>query len=261
MARLPDGRLVGPLRKFASMGSALCFPVEAMYFYTVCVVALLKDRKLSATPSNIFKVTRSLYVYGDDIIVDVTNAITVLDHLRKYNCKVNSNKTFVSGSFRESCGVDAYKGYQVTPVYLRKTRPENRQQASQIISWTASLNLFYLKGYWNTVQFMAKCLERIIGPLPYVSETSEALGRISFLGFESIGRWNQDLQRNEINALVPRPIHRTDVIEGYAALTKCFLGLAAAPQKGTIASQECSKLEQSALHGAVTLKRRWTQPH
>jgi len=247
MAQLPDGRLVGPLEKFASMGSALCFPVEAMYFYTVCVVALLKSQNLSLTSRNVFNATRSLYVYGDDIIVDTTNAAAVLDHLQKYNCKVNLNKTFVSGSFRESCGIDAYKGYQVTPVYLRATHPENRQQASQIISWVATANLFYLKGYWHTTQFMVNHLERIIGSLPYVSETSEALGRISFLGFESIGRWNSDLQRNEIRALVPRPIHRTDVIEGYAALTKCFLGLAAAPQKGTIASQECSKLEQSAL--------------
>jgi hypothetical protein len=231
MAQLPDGRIVGPLKKFASMGSALCFPVEAMYFYTLCVMALLADRHLSLTSRNVFIVTRSLYVYGDDIIVPTTNATTILAYLRKYNCKVNVNKTFVSGSFRESCGVDAYNGYQVTPVYIRSERPENRQQASRIISWMATLNLFYKKGYWRTTQLMVTLLERLIGDIPYVAETSEALGRYSYLGFESIGRWNSDLQRNEIRALTPSPVYRTDVLEGYGALTKCFLGLHSIPEK------------------------------
>jgi hypothetical protein len=253
-AQLPDGRLVAPLFKFASMGSALCFPVEAMYFYTICVMALLKDMNLSLTPRNLYTVTRSLYVYGDDIIVPSTNAVVVLEYLQKYNCKVNADKTFRSGSFRESCGIDAYDGYQVTPVYLRQTRPENKQQASQIVSWVATSNLFYKKGYWRTTQFMRNLLERIIGPLPYVSETSGALGRISYLGYRSVERWNRDLHRFEVKALVPSPVYRTDELDGYGALAKCFLGM-----EGTVSHAMPSKrlLRLSALRGAVTLKRRW----
>jgi len=260
-AQLPDGRIISPLKKFASMGSALCFPIEAMYFYTICVVALLAHSDLPITLENVYKVSRKLYVYGDDIIVPTYAANTVLDYLQKYNCKVNSNKTFVSGSFRESCGVDAFSGYQVTPVYLRRMRPENRQQASQIISWVATANLFYLKGYWRTTQFMFNKLERIIGNIPYVSKTSEALGRISYLGYESAERWNSDLQRFEIRALVPRPVDRTDHLEGYGALAKCFLGLLGRSETEPPSSQERSQLERSALHGAVTLKRRWVPPH
>jgi hypothetical protein len=279
-AQLPDGRLVSPLRKFASMGSALCFPVEAMYFYTVCVVALLKSRNLSASARNVFKVTRDLYVYGDDIIVPCANAIAVLEHLQKYNCKVNTNKTFVSGSFRESCGVDAYDGEPVTPVYLRHERPQNRRQSSQIISWVATANLFYLKGYWRTATLMFKTIERYTGSLPYVSENSEGLGRISFLGFRSIGRWNRLYQRIEINALVPSPVYRTDKLEGYGALVKCFHRMKQDEPKAHLAKSledypkrlleisdptyrwvqdpfRSAGLEQTAQHGAVTLKRRW----
>jgi len=269
-AQLPSGLVIGPLKKFASMGSALCFPVEAMYFYTVCVVALLKSKNLSVIASNIFKVTRGLYVYGDDIIVPTAYADTVLDYLQKYNCKVNSNKTFVSGSFRESCGVDAYDGVQVTPVYVHHSRPENRRQASQIISWTATANLFYLKGYWRTAQLMFNYLERVVGNIPYVSETSEGLGRISFLGYRSIERWNSNLQRFEIRALVPRPVYRTDRLEGYGALTKCFLDnsgdreVPAFNRRWSLEFnpdyQERSQLERSALHGAVALQRRWVTP-
>lgn len=260
-ASLPDGRLVGPLYKFASMGSALCFPVEAMYFYTICVMALLEGTGLSCSRKNLWEVSRELYVFGDDIVVPTRYADVVLDYLQKYNCKVNVNKTFVSGSFRESCGVDAFRGYPVTPVYLRKERPENKQQAERIVSWVATSNQFYKKGYWRTAQLMYTILESIIGNLPYVTETSSALGRISYLGYESVERWNRNLQRFEIKALVPSPVVRTDLLDGYGALTKCFLGMLTTPEKEMVASQVGSQLELTALHGAVALKRRWVTAH
>jgi hypothetical protein len=260
MAQLPDGRLVGPLRKFASMGSALCFPIEAMYFYTICVVALLKKHRLPVTQRNIFEVSRGLYIYGDDIVVPTDAATSVLDYLQKYNCKVNVNKTFVSGSFRESCGVDAFGGMEVTPTYVRQLFPENRHQAKNLISWVATANSFYKKGYWRTATFMFNHIERIIGNLPYVSETSPGLGRISYLGYESAERWNPYLHRFEIKAMVPSPVRRTDVLEGYGALTKCFLDLVRSENR-TDPLQVGSKLETSALPYAVALKRRWVPAH
>lgn len=255
-AKLPDGRLVSPLRKFASMGSALCFPVEAMYFYTICVVAILKKLNLPVTPRNIEKCTRGVRVYGDDIIVPITHADVVLDHLQKYNCKVNVNKTFVSGSFRESCGVDAFRGQSVTPTYLRKLAPENKRQYSEIISWVETSNLFYKRGYWRTARFMRKRIDRLVGPLPYVSETSPAIGYISFLGYRSVGKWNSNLQRFEIKSLVPSPVYRTDKLEGYSALSKSFRALEDS-KKGLPLSRDALSLERYALHGAVVLKRRW----
>jgi hypothetical protein len=255
-AQLPNGKIISPLRKFASMGSALCFPIEAMYFYTVCVIALLKEHNLPVTPLNIFRVTREVHIYGDDIIVPTMYATSVLDHLRKYNCKVNTNKTFGVGKFRESCGIDAYAGKEVTPVYLRKVCPENRRQSSAIISWVATANLFYRKGYWRTTDFMRKRIEALIGPLPYVSETSSALGHLSYLGYRSVERWNRNLQRFEIKGWVPTPVYRTDILEGYGALSKSLLGLEQR-ENAVPDSLDAHALERSALHGAVTLKRRW----
>jgi len=253
-AQLPDGTILS-LRKFASMGSALCFPVEAMYFYTICVMALLEAQNLPVTFRNCFSVSRNVHVYGDDIIVPATYAYAVLAHLRKYNCKVNSNKTFVTGRFRESCGIDAFHGEPVTPVYLRKMHPKNRQQADNLVSWVATANLFYKRGYWRTSQFMFKELERILGPLPYVSETSPALGRNSYLGYRSAERWNNNLQRLEIKAWVPSPVYRTDGLDGYGALMKSFQKLEDLVDPLVI--RDANHLEHSALHGAVTLKRRW----
>lgn len=253
-AKLPDGRLVSPLRKFASMGSALCFPVEAMYFYTICVVASLKAAGLSVTQRNIFKVSRCVYVYGDDIVVPSANAAIVLDHLQKYNCKVNTAKTFWSGSFRESCGVDAFYGQLVTPVYVRRMRPENLQQAQRVISWVATANLFYKKGYWRTTQFMRSKLERVVGSLPYVSETSSGLGHFSLLGYQSVERWNRQLHRFEVKTLLPSEVTKSDKLTGYGALSKCLLGLESVVTDSFPIKRQ---LELLALRGAVTLKRRW----
>jgi len=298
-AQLPDGTIISPLRKFASMGSALCFPIEAMFFYTICVVALLDSSSLSYSQRNIFKVSRRIYVYGDDIIVPNVNADVVLDYLQKNNCKVNTNKTFLSGSFRESCGVDAYAGTQVTPVYIRRTPPENKRQQQNLISWVATANLFYLKGYWQTASLMfAKC-ERYLGPLPYVRETSPVLGRYSFLGYESVDRWlnksnrssyTSNYQTPEVWGWVPSPVHRSDELDGWSALHKCLTAMAKRDKSRVsqlAVKRDCSEdltaeliscfsarasledvssvderhLIRSALHGAVTLKRRWAPAH
>jgi len=260
-AELPDGRVISPLRKFASMGSALCFPVEAMYFYTSCVVALLEVHNLPCTTANVFKVSRSVYVYGDDIIVNADDADSVLACLQRYNCKVNSNKTFVTGKFRESCGLDAYDGVPVTPVYLRHLRPKNRQSATELVSWIATANSFFQKGYWRVASFMWCTCEAILGPLPYVSKESSALGRVTFLGYRSASRWNRDYQALELKAWVPSPVYRSDSVDGYSALQKCLLSLESRPHFTNVVESvrvvDASHLERSALRGAVTLKRRW----
>lgn len=277
LAELPNGRVIGPLSKFASMGSALCFPIEAMYFYTICIVALLDAQQLSYTIRNILSVSKLVYVYGDDIIVPSTYAVIVLDYLQKYNCKVNSQKTFVTGKFRESCGVEAYLGYEVTPTYFRVLPPKHKRQAAHIISWIATANLFYKRGYWRCANSMFKTIEKLVGSIPYVSENSEAIGRISYLGYRTIGRWHDKLHRFEVKAMVPRPIYRTDKLEGYGALMKCFLkmeGKLNFPRPSLVTSSSSTDdlihsvreedplhLERTALHGGVALNHRWVSAH
>lgn len=123
-AEMPDGTVIGPLSKFASMGSALCFPVESMYFYTICVVALLKKRKLPVTTRNIYDATRCVYVYGDDIIVPSAYAMDVTAALRYCGFSLNVSKSFLSGPFRESCGGDFFCGVDVRPHFIKKVPNE-----------------------------------------------------------------------------------------------------------------------------------------
>jgi len=275
-AILPDGRVISPLHKFASMGSALCFPVEAMVFYTICVIALLKSRNLPYSYANVYDVSRDIFVYGDDLIVPTQDAIVVLDYLQRYHCKVNTSKTFVAGRFRESCGVDAYDGEEVTPTYLRHLRPKNKQQVRQLISWVATANSFYLKGYWRAASLMFCTCERILGRLPYVSPLSSALGRVSLLGYRSIDGWDGKTQSFRLKGWVPTTVYRSDNVDGYSALQKCLLSLerrtnniVGSPEfergafdalgRRRIFPQSIDKghLSRSALRGAVALKRRW----
>lgn len=261
-AKMPNGVVISPLSKFASMGSALCFPVESMYFYTICVAALLRKHNLPVSYANCYTVSRDLYVYGDDILCPTDDATTVLEYLQKYNCKVNPAKSFWSGNFRESCGVDAYNGELVTPIYLRKMRPENRRQATRIVSWVETANLFYKKGYWSTAELMWKTCERYIGHLPYVSDTSGLLGRISYLGYRSVTRWNYDYQRFEVKGWAASPVDCSDIIEGYPALQKSLLSLEGKPSGSGMAPLDATPvredhLERTERHGHATLKRRW----
>lgn len=256
-AELPNGTIIGPLRKFASMGSALCFPIESMYFYTICVVALCRAQNLPVTFSSIDKVKEDVFVYGDDIIVPSRHAEIVLDYLQQYNCKVNLAKSFWNGKFRESCGQDAYDGESVTPIYVRRLHPKNKRQVSELISFVQGANAFYKRGYWQTASYMFEHVEKILGPLPYVSETSPGLGRISYLGYRSVERWNERLHRFEVKAWTPIPVYRTDPLEGYAALQKSLSSLSG--RLDDWEARDERHLEQSAQYGAVALKRRWVQ--
>lgn len=269
-AQLPDGRIISPLMKFASMGSALCFPVEAMYFYTICIVALLDFHSLPASISNINFVGKDVYVYGDDIIVPTDSAVSVLDHLRRYNCKVNDRKTFYSGKFRESCGVDAYNGKLVTPVYINTAPPKDRRQVKEILSYVSTANHFFRKGYIETSQLLFSMVEAILGHLPPSSDSSPILGRNHDWPSRLIKRWNKKYQRLEVKCWVPSQVYRTDRLDGYAALVKCLLGLIGRngpyPEdvvwdidgyKSVIVPIDEKHLERSALYGAVAIKRRW----
>lgn len=257
-AELPSGEVI-PLKKFASMGSALCFPVEAMYFYTICVGSLLREHNLPVTWRNIFSVSRNVYVYGDDIIVPSTSAAAVIADLQKYYCKVGSAKSFWTGKFRESCGADAYDGVVVTPTYIRKMHPNDRQDVEQLISWTKTSNQFYLRGYWLTSTFMIKKVESILGELPIIGPNAPCLGKVSFQRGWTIRkpRWNPTLQRLEVKGWVTKPRKEEDVIDGYTALLKSLLILS----YGGLESVDEKHLLESVRHGTSTLKRRWTVPY
>jgi len=257
-AELPTGEIISPLLKFASMGSALCFPVESMYFYTVCVGALLEKYGLPVTFLNARWAARKVYIYGDDIIVPVDDASFIASYLQEYHCKVNTSKSFWKGNFRESCGVEAIYGYDVTPTYLRELPPGNKRCAGAFVSYVATSNLLYKRGFWRSASLIKKFIEKIFGKLPIIKDTSPAIGWVSFQNVFSSHRWNKTLHRPEVWSWSVRPVYRRDPIEGYPALLKCLLSL---ERRGNSPSEvRKDHLEKSARYRTVALKRGWSTP-
>ena len=101
-------------KKFAPMGSALCFPVMTLVHYAL-VLSIIEH----GTYTNIQDLQKRVHVYGDDIVVPSETCDDVFHWLPKFGMKLNKTKSFVKSHFRESCGIHAYNGVDVTPVYLK----------------------------------------------------------------------------------------------------------------------------------------------
>lgn len=89
--------------KFVSMGNGFCFPLETLIFASVC--------QRWSQPGDFI-------VYGDDIIVRQSVATQVIKTLWSLGFRHNSDKTFLEGPFRESCGADWFEGLDIRPLTL-----------------------------------------------------------------------------------------------------------------------------------------------
>lgn len=92
------------LNKFSSMGNGFTFPLETLIFWAI---------SRAASPSG------EVSVYGDDIICPTEFTPSVIRMLSLCGFTVNSEKSFVHGPFRESCGGDYYLGISVRPFYQK----------------------------------------------------------------------------------------------------------------------------------------------
>lgn len=169
---------VWKLKKFSTMGSACTFPVQSILFYGLAVAATLIQMRWKPSIDNIRLVGREILVFGDDMIVPADSGHVLERLLTFFNFKVNDTKTFRSGSFRESCGVDAYDGVDVTPSYLRKY-PEKRKPGS-IISAVDTSNNFFTRGWWRCADFIKRQIPQI--GIPVVDVESGQFGYKSFQG-------------------------------------------------------------------------------
>jgi hypothetical protein len=237
------------LSKFASMGSALCFPIEAIVFLTCVFLGIQDELKRPLTRSAIRRFHGKVRVYGDDIIVPVEYVFAVVSRLEAFGFKVNKNKSFWSGYFRESCGKDYYEGTDVTIVRVRHEWPSRQQDAIQVASLVSLRNQFYLRGLWQTVRFLDEQIERLI-PFPAVSFDSEALGKHSFLGHHT-EKECPELQRPMVKAACLVTKIPENPLDDYGALMKFFL------RRGDSPSPDKEHLLRSGRPDTVGIKIRW----
>lgn len=89
--------------KFASMGNGFCFPLETLIF---------------AAAARSCSTYHDLSVYGDDITLRRSEAIELIPLLKYLGFRLNLDKTFLEGPFRESCGTDWFEGLNIRPLCL-----------------------------------------------------------------------------------------------------------------------------------------------
>jgi len=245
-----DGYGVIPLTKYASMGSALTFPTEAMVFTTVVFLGIQNALKRPLTRRDLKSFVGQVRIYGDDIIIPVEFVQFVVERLETFGFRVNLNKTFYTGKYRESCGGDYYDGHDVTVVRVRTEIPSQRRNAArELVSTVALRNHFYEAGMWSTAGYLDKVIGRMI-PFPIVLSTSPALGRLSFLGF-STERTHPTLHSPLVWGCVVRSPIPVNELDGHGALLKFFL------KRGDLPFADRNHLQRSGRPVAYDTKLRW----
>ena len=259
MVNFPDGSSKRvQLMKFASMGSALCFPIEAMVFCTVVFKTIKEHHRTTPWSRLIRDMIGSVRVYGDDIIVPVEYAQSVVDNLEATGLKVNRGKSFWTGMFRESCGKEYWHGLDVTYVKLRHRLPSLQKDlkgdVESTIHTVAFRNNLFEKGWFDTVEWLDELLsKRLSGVYPVVTSTSAGLGRLSFEGPKA-ERMSRDLHKPLVRAYVVNAKSPINSIDGVPALTKVLFTQSELP------NPDEEHLFRSGRPSALRLKLRWVSP-
>lgn len=133
------------LEKFSSMGNGFTFELETLLFYAMCLAC--------ADYSD----WADISVFGDDIIVPRSIARAVIAILAYAGFTTNARKTFTTGEFRESCGVDTFAGRDVR-VFRWDSSP------SGPLAWIAVHN-----GMWRAIGDIPQSqrpLSRVVSRIP-----------------------------------------------------------------------------------------------
>lgn len=248
------GQGVISLNKFASMGSALCFPFEAMVFFTIILIGIERERgHLFRNRKDVLSFLSQVRVYGDDLITPIDSVHSIVDVLELFGARVGRHKSYWNGSFRESCGKEYYDGSDVSYVKVRRLFPSHRQHVEETVSLVSLRNQFYEFGCWKVCEWLDDKIRRLI-PFPPVESTSPALGRFSFLGYLS-EKEDEHLHRPLVKGAVLVSKAPRDKLDGPGALLKYFL------KRGNLPSLDEGHLERAGRPRSAYIKTRWVPPY
>lgn len=107
-----------------SMGCGFTFPLQTLVF--LCVIrALAREGGHSEFVS----------VFGDDCICDSSLREDIEWFAGEVDWKLNSDKSFFDGPFRESCGVDSYRGEDCRPFFIQRPPLSDLSRATSLEAW------------------------------------------------------------------------------------------------------------------------------
>jgi len=248
----PDGATIS-LKKFAPMGSALCFPVQCVVFTAISLQSyathilgkvsgedvVTEEEYSSIVKDGIHRLhgpgtpfTRRLeppLVFGDDIICDSRVTGDVISALIRLGFSVNVEKSFKgSQTFRESCGVFASSGEDVTPFHFKVPffGGYSTLNTSLYAALIDAINNLKRLGYHQASMFLRSVLVQKVGlrgRIPYTEDPNGfgILVKHKHQVPASSRRYNANWQVDEertlgIVARVPKGTSRPDNLDEYS---------------------------------------------
>lgn len=213
------------LRKFAGMGSATTFPVETLVFAAVAVAAIILDDELGDGLEEV-DIDR-IGFYGDDAIVPLEHANTVLDAYARLGFLPNYEKSYWTGHFRESCGVYSFMGVDVTPARRSRWLPNTGRDVEEVVALIEFINRAeYL--YSGTEGLRPYLPVHNVQAVPYIVNTQgpkaslirEAAG-VGWFEYNKMG----SLESHRALTVVPSRRHAPKEYDGEVLLAICLLEL------------------------------------
>jgi len=139
---LPDGETLR-YSKMSSMGNGYTFALESLIFVAIGMVTT-KDT-LGSQAERLYS---EVHIHGDDLIVPECAGFLTEHLLVSCGFQINSDKSFMSGHVKESCGTDWYRGCNMRPVFL-KAKPYNQMgllaDRNRLVRWLSlTLNGGYI---------------------------------------------------------------------------------------------------------------------
>lgn len=136
----------GAHRCFSTMGNATTFPVMSLILS--CVIAIVEREFITEwrEATGTWISLRTGTVFGDDMVVDSMIMPRVLAFLQHLGLKPNAKKTYSGVTFKESCGLDLYKGHDCTP--LRVNNVADLPIRDSVARLVTISNAAHAKGLW-----------------------------------------------------------------------------------------------------------------
>lgn len=134
-----DEEKIIELQKFASQGNGFIFELETLIFYAIAKATV--DSESNETDYLVS-------AYGDDVIVPVQFFNAVINSYQVLGFKVNTEKSYGTGLFRESCGYDTFHGIEVRPIFLKDFQ-------------------YGLEGKYEAANYVARCSRRSLSGYGY----------------------------------------------------------------------------------------------
>lgn len=123
------------LEKFSSMGNGFTFEVESLIFYTIAIACCERYGYSKDDVS----------VFGDDVILPSSVVSLYTEVCEDVGFKINKQKSYSTGYYRESCGSHYWGSRDIKPIFLKEPlsgKTEVLKFANNVRRFSHRLNYF-----------------------------------------------------------------------------------------------------------------------